>query len=88
MRILAFMAVLLVLALVIYGVVAVIKATAGDRNRLKKAERQELERSRDLLDNLLEQALDERQLVSDPSPFADIVIDKIRTHNKTTREKK
>lgn len=54
--------------------------------RLKRAERLELEQKRDLINVLLDRAYTERDLGADASPFATIVIDEIRAHERGVRE--
>lgn len=77
-----------VVALVIVGamvwlVVYLVNLSAGVPQRLDGRERVELDRLRDLVDDLKETAWDHREL---DSALATIIIDKIRSHERRGRE--
>ena len=77
-----------VVALVIVGamvwlVVYLVNLSAGVPQRLEGRERVELDRLRDLVDDLKETAWDHREL---DSALATIIIDKIRSHERRGRE--
>jgi len=79
---------MVLVALVIVGamvwlVVYLVNQSVGVQQRLDGRERVELERLRNLVDDLKETAWDHREL---DSALATIIIDKIRSHERRGRE--
>jgi hypothetical protein len=79
---------MMLVALVIVGamiwlVVYLVNQSAGVQQKVDGRERVELERLRNLVDDLKETAWDHREL---DSALATIIIDKIRSHERRGRE--
>jgi hypothetical protein len=74
---------LAIVGAMIWLVVYLVNQSAGVQQRVDGRERVELERLRDLVDDLKETAWDHREL---DSALATIIIDKIRSHERRKRE--
>jgi len=74
---------LAIVGAMIWLVVYLVNQSAGVQQRVEGRERVELERLRDLVDDLKETAWDHREL---DSALATIIIDKIRSHERRGRE--
>jgi hypothetical protein len=74
---------LLIVGAMIWLVVYLVNQSAGVQQKVDGRERVELERLRNLVDDLKETAWDHREL---DSALATIIIDKIRSHERRGRE--
>jgi len=74
---------LLIVGAMIWLVVYLVNQSAGVQQKVDGRERVELERLRNLIDDLKETAWDHREL---DSALATIIIDKIRSHERRGRE--
>ena len=74
---------LAIVGAMIWLVVYLVNQSAGVQQRVDGRERVELERLRELVDDLKETAWDHREL---DSALATIIIDKIRSHERRGRE--
>ena len=74
---------LAIVGAMIWLVVYLVNQSAGVQQRVDGRERVELERLRNLVDDLKETAWDHREL---DSALATIIIDKIRSHERRGRE--
>ena len=74
---------LMIVGAMVWLVVYLVNLSAGVPQRLDGRERVELDRLRDLVDDLKETAWDHREL---DSALATIIIDKIRSHERRGRE--
>jgi hypothetical protein len=78
---------MVILGVLVIGGFAVGGSIANRRPRqLDRAERLRLDRAEATLDKLYDSACDERELGTGGNPFADIVIDEIRSFRKNTRK--
>jgi hypothetical protein len=74
---------LVIVGAMVWLVVYLVNQSAGVQQRVDGRERVELERLRNLVDDLKETAWDHREL---DSALATIIIDKIRSHERRGRE--
>jgi hypothetical protein len=74
---------LVIVGAMVWLVVYLVNQSAGVPQKLDGRERVELDRLRDLVDDLKETAWDHREL---DSVLATIIIDKIRSHERRGRE--
>lgn len=74
---------LVIVGAMVWLVVYLVQQSAGVQQKVDGRERVELERLRNLVDDLKETAWDHREL---DSALATIIIDKIRSHERRGRE--
>lgn len=78
--------VLLIGVIIFFGALGVKLFTSIGPRRLTRNERLRLERAESTLERIYDAACDERELSTMGSPFADVVIDEVRSYRRSNRE--